>query len=210
MQPIPVPAAKRAFDIVASSIVIVALTPVVGILVLLSVIEQILRPSTRGPLFYREIRISQGKPFYLRKIRTLKSAAITDARAVGMVHTKQLENTKGNFTFVGAILHRIYLDESPQLLSVFMGDMSFVGPRPTNVFNYETDVANGLQAKKILRAGLTGRFQTHKHVKYKLNQEEVDMEYARLLASAGGVRIVLHDILILLQTVITVFRAEGL
>jgi lipopolysaccharide/colanic/teichoic acid biosynthesis glycosyltransferase len=127
-----------------------------------------------------------------------------------MIHTKNLEKARCNMTLVGHILRQIYMDEVPQLFSVLIGDMSFVGPRPTNPENYTKDIEKGFQSKRILRAGLTGRFQTHKHVKYKLNQEAVDLEYANLCKTASGPYLVLYDLFILFQTIVTVIRAEGL
>lgn len=211
MDPVPPPPLKRALDIAASSVLIILLAPFILCLIVLCIIEQMLVPSSRGPVFYKEVRISQGKPFMLWKIRTVKSAALAGAKAKeGTIHTKKLERTKDNFTFIGAVLHRVYMDEAPQLFSVLTGDMTLVGPRPTNPESYERGVAQGQRAKTILKAGLTGRFQTHKHIKYKLNQEQVDMEYARLCTTKNGFEIVMYDIVILLQTVFTVLRAEGL
>jgi lipopolysaccharide/colanic/teichoic acid biosynthesis glycosyltransferase len=211
MDPLIVPASKRVFDILASSLVMAFLSPIILFLLMLFVIEMIFILSSRGPLFYKETRISQGKPFVLWKVRVFKIGAIADAKATGVtIHTKTLEHDRKNLTFVGALLRQIYMDEIPQLYSVLVGDMSFVGPRPTNPENYEQDMIKGFQAKKILKAGLTGTFQTHKHVKYNLNQEKVDMEYALFCKTATGLQIVFHDLYILLQTVVTVLRAEGL
>lgn len=210
MESFPVPLPKRLFDILTSSLLIVLSAPLLALFLLAYVLEQIFVPSSRGSFFYTETRISQGRPFSLSKIRTLKISAIERARSEGIIHTKRLENEGTNFTSIGWLLHKLYLDETPQLLSVLRGDMSFVGPRPTNVENYENDVARGLQARRILRAGLTGRFQTHKHVKYKLNQEKTDLEYAQLCQNGSGLQILKHDLKVLLQTIITVLRAEGL
>lgn len=211
MDPVQIPISKRFFDIVASSIVLMALFPLMLVFLILYCIEQLFIPSSRGTLFYKEIRISQGKPFLLWKIRTFKLKVIADAQLKGKtIHTKELERDKNNLTLTGRVLRQIYMDEMPQIFSVLIGDMSFVGPRPTNVFNYEQSVAKGLLAKKILKAGLTGRFQTHKHVKYKLNQEQVDMNYAEFCRKKTGFEIITYDLLILLQTVVTVIRAEGL
>ncbi len=211
MEPIPIPPAKRVFDVIASFLVILFLSPLLLFLFILFILEQIFIKSARGPLFYKEIRISQGAPFLLYKIRVFKVQTLTQAKNDGgVIHTKKLEKGKGNLTYIGRLLRQIYMDEVPQIFSVFKGDMSFVGPRPTNPENYERDLLHGYNAKKILRAGLTGKFQTHKHVKYHLNQEKVDMEYATLCKTASGPTIVLHDLFILLQTVVTVLRAEGL
>jgi lipopolysaccharide/colanic/teichoic acid biosynthesis glycosyltransferase len=210
MNTIPLSPLKRVFDIIVSAILLTALAPFGIFFLLLCLLEQLVVPSARGPFFYKEIRISQGAPFTLRKIRTLKTVAITQALSNGVVHTKRLERGTNNFTLVGSLLHRIYLDEMPQLFSVFIGDMSIVGPRPTNTASYENGLTRGHRAKRILKAGLTGRFQTHKHVKYKLNQEQVDMRYAELCKTNSGLRIVMYDSYILLQTAATVLRAEGL
>lgn len=211
MDPIPLPPLKRALDIVTSSIGIILLAPIVLILIVLILIEQVLIPSSRGPILYRETRISQGKPFMLWKIRTFKVAALAAAGANdAVIHTKKLERNKENLTVIGSLLRQIYMDEVPQLFSVLSGDMTFVGPRPTNQENYLRSMAKGHVAKRILKAGLTGRFQTHKHVKYNLNQEQVDMEYANFCRTGSGLSIVARDTFILLQTVVTVFRAEGL
>lgn len=211
MNIIPIPRAKRIFDIFASILVIIILSPFIAVLLCLFVLEEMFVPSARGSFFYTETRISQGKPFTLWKFRTFKTQALSDAlRTRNTIHTKELEQNKKNLTITGRILRQIYMDEAPQIISVLVGDMSLVGPRPTNPENYENDVKKNFQAKRILKAGLTGRFQTRKHVKYHLNQEAVDMEYADFCASRCGLRIILHDFKILLDTGLTVFRAEGL
>lgn len=211
MNAVPIPRAKRIFDIFASILIIILLSPLIAVLLCIFVIEEIISPSARGSFFYTETRISQGKPFTLWKFRTFRTKALSDARSTGtIIHTKKLEQKKQNLTFTGRIFRQIYMDEAPQIISVLLGDMSLVGPRPTNPENYEHDIREGYQAKRILKAGLTGRFQTRKHVKYQLNQESVDMEYADFCISRNGITIILYDLKILLDTALTVLRAEGL
>jgi len=211
MNPIPIPRAKRVLDIFASILAIILLSPILLFSLLFFIIEAIFIPSTRGPFLYKETRISQGKPFTLWKIRIFKNAVLAGAKTTGKtIQTKVLERDKSNLTLIGRILRQTYMDEMPQIFSVMVGDMSFVGPRPTNPVNYECDLKRGLEAKRILKAGLTGTFQTHKHVKYNLNQEKVDMDYAQFCKTANGLQIILRDLYILLQTVVTVFRVEGL
>ncbi len=211
MKEIPLPRAKRVFDIFTSVVVIIALSPLLILLFVLFTLEQIFIPSSRGSFFYNEIRISQGKQFRLWKIRTFKEEVLRKAKLTGeVIQTKQLEHDKHNLTYTGMLLRQIYMDEAPQLWSVLIGDMSFVGPRPTNVTNYENDLQKGFEAKKILKAGLTGKFQTHKHIKHNLNQETIDMEYAEMCKEGPAWKIFFYDLSILFQTLITVFRAEGL
>jgi lipopolysaccharide/colanic/teichoic acid biosynthesis glycosyltransferase len=207
---IPTQLLKRLFDIVASAIVIVLLSPIILLLLLLALLEQALSPTARGPLFYKETRISQGKPFTFYKIRTFKMLALEKAHENGIIHTKKLEHDFRNLTFIGMVLIQVYLDEFPQLFLVLIGKMSFVGPRPTNPQTYAEYIARGNRAKAILKAGLTGRFQTHKAVKYGLDQEHVDMEYAYFCKNSSGLQIVQRDITILLQTAYTIIRAEGI
>lgn len=201
---------KRAFDIFASAILIVILLPVILVLLSGILVEWLFSPSSRGPLLYHETRISQGKRFTLYKIRTFKLVSLTAAHSNGTIHTKELERDWRNMTGMGLVLRQIYLDEYPQLFLVLFGKMSLVGPRPVNPEEYARGVAGGIRAKKLLRAGITGRFQTHKAGRYGLNQEQVDMEYALFCLHNPGWKIVLRDCRILLATAVTIFRAEGL
>lgn len=210
MEKINIPTGKRIFDILMALLIAVALSPIILLLIIIFLIEKICIPSSRGPLFYSETRISQGEPFRLWKIRTFKTSALEKAEKEGVIHTKKLEENRKNLTYTGILLRQIYMDESPQLFSILIGDMSFVGPRPTNPENYAKDIERGLKSKKILRAGLTGTFQTHKHKKYGLNQEMVDLEYAEFCKNKNSLQIIFHDLIILIKTAITVLRAEGL
>lgn len=209
-QPIPISPLKRAFDVIASAIVLVLLSPAMLALFILMGIEHMLRPATRGPLLYKEVRISQGKPFMFYKIRTFKPAALEKANGNGVIHTKKLEHDFRNLTITGMILIQTYLDEFPQLFLVLSGKMSFVGPRPTNIEVYERDIDGGNYSRAILKAGLTGRFQTHKSAKYGLVQKDVDMDYAHLCKNCSGLQILRHDMRVLLETIYTIFRAEGI
>lgn len=210
LETIPIPLIKRIFDILVSTGIIIALSPLVLLILFVYCFEYLVSPSARGPLFYSETRISQGKPFTIYKFRTFKISAIESAQKDGIVHTKKLESDFRNQTFAGLLFVQTYMDEYPQLFLVLLGKMSLVGPRPTNVEAYEKYVAGGGVAKTILVAGLTGRFQSHKGRKFNLNQEESDLEYAKLCRSGSVVDILKYDLLVLAHTVYTVIRAEGI
>lgn len=207
---IQMPFLKRLFDIVASALVILLLLPAIIALVLFSLLERCFSRTARGPLLYRETRISQGRPFTLYKLRAFRTPALERASGNGIVNTKKLERDFRNLTLVGMVYVQTYLDEFPQLFLVLFGTMSFVGPRPVNTEIYERYVASKNRAKALLRAGLTGHFQTHKSRKFGLIQEEVDMKYAELCRTGSTLQILRHDFRILIETVYTIIRAEGI
>lgn len=109
---------KRLFDIIASLIGIIILSPVFAVICLLIVID------SRGGIFYKQIRVGKGeKDFKLFKFRTMYSNS--DQKGLLTVGMKDNRITK-----VGYYLRKYKLDELPQLLNVLLGDMSIVGPRP--------------------------------------------------------------------------------
>ena len=83
-----------------------------------------IRIDDPGPVFYRQVRVGRnGKEFRIFKFRTM----VVDADKKGLQITVGRDN---RITRMGAFLRKTKLDELAQLLNVFIGDMSFVGPRP--------------------------------------------------------------------------------
>lgn len=110
---------KRLFDVFCSFFGLLALLPVF-LIVYIS-----LRLQKDGSVIFKQERIGyKGKPFNIYKFRTMR----TDSESNG----KPQLATKGDerLTKVGKFLREHHLDELPQLFNVFVGDMSFVGPRP--------------------------------------------------------------------------------
>lgn len=110
---------KRLFDIFCSFFGILVLSPV------FLVVYVSLRLQNDGSVIFKQERIGyKGKPFNIYKFRTMR----TDSESNG----KPLLAAKGDerLTKVGRFLREHHLDELPQLFNVFIGDMSFVGPRP--------------------------------------------------------------------------------
>ena len=109
---------KRAMDIVISGGALIVLWPVLFIVALAIKIDD------PGPVFYRQVRVGRGgKEFRIFKVRTM----VVDADKKGLAITVGKDN---RITRMGAFLRKTKLDELAQLLNVFFGDMSFVGPRP--------------------------------------------------------------------------------
>ncbi len=111
-------AVKRIFDFVCSTLGLIILSP------FLIIIAIRIKTDSDGPVFFRQIRVGEkNKEFEILKFRTM----VVNAEKLG----RQI--TVGNdsrITKIGAFLRKYKLDELPQLINVFKGDMSLVGPRP--------------------------------------------------------------------------------
>jgi lipopolysaccharide/colanic/teichoic acid biosynthesis glycosyltransferase len=109
-------AAKRAFDIAVSAILLVLLAPVIAVVAIA------IKLDSPGEVFYRCRRIGQGgEPFEMLKFRKMRSDA------AGLPLTLANDD---RFTRIGPFLTKTKLDEIPQLWNVLRGEMTLVGPRP--------------------------------------------------------------------------------
>lgn len=137
--------AKRLFDWLASTFGLLALAPV---LLLLAVWIKL---DSSGPVFFRQERVGRGgKLFRIHKFRTM----VTDAERRGLQITVGAD---ARVTRVGQWLRKYKLDELPQLLDVWLGQMSLVGPRPEvprYVACYPADVRDVVLS---VRPGITDR-----------------------------------------------------
>ena len=110
--------AKRLFDLAVSAAGLIVLSPV------LLALAALIKLDDGGPVFYRGVRIGRhGRPFRVVKFRTMR----VDAEAVGGPSTAADD---ARITRLGRWLRQAKLDEIPELVNVFLGDMSLVGPRP--------------------------------------------------------------------------------
>ena len=135
-------ALKRLMDIAVSGCALAVLWPVLLLIALAIKIDD------PGPVFYRQVRVGRGgRTFRIFKFRTM----VVDADKKGLAITVGRDN---RITRVGALLRRTKLDELAQLINVFTGDMSFVGPRP-EVQKY-VDLYTPYQRQVLLvRPGIT-------------------------------------------------------
>jgi exopolysaccharide biosynthesis polyprenyl glycosylphosphotransferase len=154
---------KRAFDIAVSSVALIALLP------LLTVCAIAIKLDSRGPLFFRQVRIGQrGRRFRLWKFRSMHPDA--DARKHELVDMSLHGASNGNGMFkirddprvtrVGRVLRRYSLDELPQLYNVVVGHMSLVGPRPL-IEEEAGQIAGRFRDRLALTPGLTGLWQVN-------------------------------------------------
>lgn len=110
--------AKRLFDIVSSGIGLLCLAPVFVVMAIW------IKLDSRGPVFYRQTRVGRyGRDFRIFKFRSMR---------VGSDKGRQITvgERDPRITRFGYFIRRYKIDELPQLINVFLGDMSIVGPRP--------------------------------------------------------------------------------
>lgn len=132
---------KRLFDIFASAIALVLLSPVMGF-----VTWQISK-KLGSPILFRQIRPGlNGKPFTMVKFRTMKD--VLDANGVALPDSERM-------TSFGNFLRSTSLDELPELWNVLKGDMSLVGPRPL-LMEYLPLYSTEQYRRHEVRPGVTG------------------------------------------------------
>jgi exopolysaccharide biosynthesis polyprenyl glycosylphosphotransferase len=140
---------KRAFDLVAATVLIVVLAPVLGVIAL------VVRLSSPGPVLFMQRRVGiNGSRFEMMKFRSM----VTDAEAQLATLRSQQRSEGNSVLFKMANDPRVSLDELPQLFNVIKGSMSLVGPRPpleSEVDKYDTHV----HRRFLVKPGITGLWQ---------------------------------------------------
>lgn len=182
-------AVKRAIDIVCSGIGLIVLSP---ILIIASIL---IRKNLGSPIFFTQDRIGKdGKVFKMIKFRTMLDA--TDK------YGNQLPDEE-RLTSFGKLLRSTSIDELPELVNVFLGDMSLVGPRPLLV-EYKDLYSTEQWRRHEVRPGITGWAQVNGRnsiswaERFKLDVEYID-NYNLIL-----------DIKILFMTVLKVIKKDGI
>ena len=202
--PVPRRPLKRILDLCITVPVLVLFLPVLVTVALGIKLEGWAR-GKRAPVFYRETRISRGRPFPIWKFRTVRA----DVDLASEQSVKLLES-EANLTRVGRFLQAHYLDELPQLFNVFMGQMSLVGPRPVDPRIYEIEVGAGVDLRSWIPAGLTGQFQVQKGVgDFRERRVALDQAYFDKYRSCGNLGLVAHDLRLLGRTFKTLVRGGG-
>ena len=150
---------KRAFDCALSGVGLVASAPLWMLIALAIKLED------DGPVFFRQTRVGLGgRTFDALKFRSM----VADAEA----QTGPVQATENDprITWVGRSLRATAMDELPQLWNIFVGDMSFVGPRPLRPGEVDVrgdgqivslDQIPGYEARHRIRPGLTGLTQVY-------------------------------------------------
>ena len=143
---------KGLEDRIISALILIAISP------LLLLIAIGVKLSSRGPVFYRQERVSwNGSPFCMYKFRSMPVNAESESGAVWA------RDGESRATPFGRLLRKTSLDELPQFWNVLKGDMSIVGPRPERpifVDKFKDEIPGYMQKHKV-KAGITGWAQVN-------------------------------------------------
>jgi lipopolysaccharide/colanic/teichoic acid biosynthesis glycosyltransferase len=180
---------KRAMDIVGSSLALTIGAP------LFLIIALVVKASSKGPALFSQLRVGQyGQPFPFLKFRSMHIDNDPSAhreyvtKLIAGQATHELSNGNGVYkltndkrvTQVGRFLRRTSLDELPQFLNVFRGDMSLVGPRPA--IPYEVASYQTWHRRRVLdvKPGITGLWQVNGRNLIKFDEMvRLDLQYAK-------------------------------
>ncbi|KCB46335.1 sugar transferase [Bordetella hinzii] len=195
---------KRAFDLVCSALGLLLLSP------LLLLVAIAIKLDSPGPVFFRQERIGRhGKPFRIHKLRSMTQRQSAQASQITI-------GADARITRVGALIRRWKLDELVQLIDVFQGHMSLVGPRPEvprYVALYPSDVASLVLS---VRPGITDPASIHFRNENellgkaedpeKMYQETILPEKLRLQSAYVREQSFFGDIAIILRTIASIGR----
>ena len=154
---------KRFFDVTASFVLILLLSPVFLIL------SVWIKTDSKGPVYFKQERVTQyGRKFSIFKFRTM----VINADRTGSLVTVQNDS---RITAVGRKIRKYRLDEIPQLFNILAGDMSFVGTRP-EVRKYVDEYSDEMKATLLLPAGVTSEASIRYKDEDELLKDAVDVD----------------------------------
>ena len=190
--------AKRIFDLVFSSIVMILGAPV------FLAVWAAIKISSPGPVFFKQKRSGQwGEMFEIYKFRSMR----VDADSMGLKHSQGDNDPR--ITPIGKILRKSRLDELPQFLNVLRGEMSVVGPRP--LFKYDVDMLmeaapHDFQRLLTVKPGITSIGQINvgyaDTVAKNVERLKYDLQYLKSYS-------VIDDVSLIFQTVQVMVLGRG-
>ena len=183
---------KRLMDIVLSGMILIPLSVVYLILAIAIKIDD------PGPVFFRQKRVGLHKThFEIMKFRTMKMETPKD------MPTHLLKNPEQYITRVGGFLRKYSLDELPQILQIFTGKMSIVGPRPALWNQFDLMEERDKYGANDVRPGLTGWAQINGRDELPIDvKARLDGEYVEKMGF-------LFDMKCMIGTVLPVFTGAG-
>ena len=188
---------KRIFDIVLSGIFLVTVFPIVYLIVGI-----IIKLTSPGPVFFKQMRTGlNGVDFLCYKFRSMKVNDEADSRQATVDDPRK--------TRFGDFLRRSNIDELPQFINVFKGEMSIVGPRPHMLAHTETyaRLIEKYMVRHFIKPGVTGWAQTHG---FRGETKDLSQMEGRVKADIWYMEhwTIFLDLYIIYKTIANVFRGE--
>ena len=185
---------KRAFDIVASALALIILSPVFLACAI------IVKATSKGPIFYVQERIGKdGKPFNMAKFRSMR----VDAESSG---TPQLSSDDDpRITKFGKFMRKVRLDEIPQFWTVLKGKMSLVGYRPERQYYIDQIMEQAPYYRLLLKVkpGITSwgevKYGYAENVDEMVERLKYDVLYIENVSLALDIKILIYTVLIVIQ-----------
>lgn len=188
---------KRSFDLVGSSLFLLTFFPIIYM-----VVGLIIKLTSPGPIFFKQLRTGEdGNEFTCYKFRSMRVNKDSD-------HVQATENDVRKTKF-GNFLRKSNLDETPQFINVFLGDMSLVGPRPHMLKHTEeySQLVDKYMMRHLVKPGITGWAQV---TGFRGETKEVEQMEGRVKRDLWYIEnwTFLLDLRILLKTVSNMLHGE--
>jgi O-antigen biosynthesis protein WbqP len=183
---------KRFIDIIFASIGLIFLSPILLFLIIG------IKITSKGPVLFKQERIGKNKThFRILKFRTMRIDTPKD------MPTHLLESPERYITTIGRFLRKTSLDELPQLWNIFVGQMSFVGPRPALWNQYDLLEEREKYGVNAVVPGLTGWAQINGRDELTIEMKaKLDGEYVEKLSFS-------MDVKCFFWTIIRVVKSDG-
>jgi sugar transferase (PEP-CTERM system associated) len=188
---------KKIFDLSVSSMILILAMPVMLVTSLLIFLED------RGPVFYKQERVgTHGRSFMVLKFRSMGTNAEKS-------NTPQWASANDpRTTWIGKIIRKLRIDELPQVINVFKGEMSFVGPRPERPF-FVKQLCQDVpfyNMRHSVKPGITGMAQVRYAYGASVEDSKQKLQYDLYYVKNNSLFL---DIMILIETVQVVLLGKG-
>ncbi len=180
---------KRTADIILSLMALILLSPIFLIIIIAIKID------SKGPVLFKQKRVGiHKKHFNILKFRTMRIDTPKD------IPTHLLEKPEQYITRVGRFLRKTSLDELPQIINIFFGNMSIIGPRPALWNQYDLIEERDKYGANDIRPGLTGLAQINGRDELPIDvKAKLDGDYVEKMSFWFDVKMFFTSILIVLK-----------
>ncbi len=183
---------KRTADIILSLMALILLSPIFLIIIIAIKID------SKGPILFKQKRVGiHKKHFNILKFRTMRIDTPKD------IPTHLLEKPEQYITRVGKFLRKTSLDELPQIINIFFGDMSIIGPRPALWNQYDLIEERDKYGANDIRPGLSGYAQIYGRDTLTIAEKaKLDGEYVKNIS-------LWFDVKLFFSTIPYVLKGDG-